>query len=114
VSAARGVCTGCDREHDIAISGLIRDHRCGFSRCPGAFRDPVSGPVRDTQARGIQRAADAPTEPTYGRSCDGGDCEAPALGWRRYREPPEWLPVCGRHMDGPPGRTRLYDREMTR
>jgi hypothetical protein len=49
-------------------------------------------------------------EETYGRSCDGGGCDAESIGWRWYRDVKEWLPVCGLHMDGPPARTRVYDQ----
>ncbi|MBK3630308.1 hypothetical protein JHN59_37045 [Streptomyces sp. MBT49] len=52
-----------------------------------------------------------PDEPAAGRSCDAGNCGQPSIGWRLYRGWREWLPACGPHMEGPAGRTRIYDLE---
>jgi len=54
-----------------------------------------------------------PAEPTYGQSCDGGNCSNPSAGWRRYPDdkPPRWLPVCERDLAVVPADHRVYDHE---
>lgn len=57
-----------------------------------------------------------PDEPSYGRSCDAGGCNAESIGWRYFPFPGEWLPVCERDMNvkGVPGRFRIYDEDVDR
>lgn len=84
--------------------------------CPGALKQPT-GPVFETdsaQPTGTVIRPAAPGEPASGRSCDGGWCDAPSVGWRLYRGRREWLPVCGLHMEGPAGPNRIYDQEEQR
>lgn len=105
-------CHGCGRPRQITISGTFRLHRWGIATCPGAGQrplKPVAPPASRAQnQQGIMRQP-APAEPADGRSCDGGNCDTPSIGWRWYRDLREWLPVCGLHMNGPPGPTRAYD-----
>lgn len=43
-----------------------------------------------------------PAEPSYGRSCDAGGCDAESIGWRFFPwpAPGQWLP--GNAPDSPP------------
>lgn len=54
-----------------------------------------------------------PDEPTFGRSCDAGGCDAESVGWRffPFPAPGQWLPVCDADMEvkGVPRRYRIYD-----
>jgi hypothetical protein len=98
----------------VTTAGLMRSHRAsrkGMADCPGAGQRPTSSPVTPTPAP-TRSGLPPPTEPTFGRSCDGGHCTRPSIGWRLYRGQPDWLPVCGSHMDGPAGRTRIYDDQI--
>lgn len=108
------VCHGCGNPHHVTTGGTFRRHRDGMTTCPGAGQSP-RGPIttrQDTpQTTTSPRHPDPPTEPADGRSCDGGHCNAPSIGWRWYRDLKEWLPVCGIHMAGPPGPTRHYDTQ---
>lgn len=54
-----------------------------------------------------------PDEPSYGRSCDAGRCNAPAVGWRWFTDVREWLPACANDIGGKgvPGRFRVYDTD---
>lgn len=56
-----------------------------------------------------------PEEPTGGRSCDAGGCNAPSIGWRYFPQPlpGEWLPVCIRDMrvKGVPRLFRVHDSQ---
>jgi hypothetical protein len=106
------ICHGCGKPHQVTVSSTFRLHRNGHATCPGSGQRPTK-PVTSPQSRartgqGLIRQP-APGEPADGRSCDGGDCDAPSIGWRWYRDLREWLPVCGLHMAGPPGPTRIHD-----
>jgi hypothetical protein len=52
-----------------------------------------------------------PPEPADGRSCDGGHCDAPSVGWRWFTDIRQWLPTCGRHITakGVPPEFKRYD-----
>ena len=51
-----------------------------------------------------------PVADTGGQSCDGGDCDAPSVGWRYYVADRQWLPVCRRHIGaGVPHQYKRYD-----
>ncbi|GAA0704666.1 hypothetical protein GCM10010193_69580 [Kitasatospora atroaurantiaca] len=81
--------------------------------CPGSGQRPT-GEVRgadSTRPAGTVIRPEPPAEPAGGRSCDGGGCNSPSVGWRLYRGWRHWLPVCGLHMDGPAGPTRIHDPE---
>lgn len=105
-------CHGCGRPHHLTAAGTFRLHRVRGATCPGAGQRP-HGPVTTRQATlqppTTPRHQPPPDEPADGRSCDGGNCNAPSIGWRWYRDLREWLPVCGIHMAGPAGPTRHYD-----
>lgn len=106
-------CPGCGEQRQVTIAGVFRRHRRGGITCPGAGQRPegsVTPPVSRRGASGLT-GPPPPDEPAAGRSCDGGYCDAPSVGWRLFRGQREWLPVCGLHMDGPAGRTRIYDPE---
>lgn len=105
----RGTCTGCGQPRQLTTAGLIRSHRIRTTVCGGSFKRPVEAALGQPQPPDSPRQLPAPDEPSYGRSCDGGGCDAESIGWRWYRDQRHWLPVCGRHMEGPPGRTRVYD-----
>jgi hypothetical protein len=111
------VCHGCERPRQVVAGGVFRLHRKGTTTCPGAGQRP-RGPVAARQeaapAPARLRHPAPPAEPADGRSCDGGGCNRPSIGWRLYRDQPDWLPVCGIHMNGPEGPTRHYDPEETR
>lgn len=109
---ARGICNSCNQGRQITTAGLIRQHNRGTSLCPGSGQPAAGFPIHERpQPAPSPKLPAPPAEETYGRSCDGGHCEAPSVGWRWYRDVKEWLPVCGRHMDGLPGRTRIYDQQ---
>lgn len=109
----RAKCPGCGEQRQVTVAGTFRRHRRGQSTCPGAGQRPTEPVTPPTSNRGPSGLVTSPPpdEPTYGRSCDGGGCSTPSIGWRWYRDLREWLPVCGLHMDGPAGRTRIYDPE---
>jgi hypothetical protein len=110
----RALCHGCGQQRGVTIAGVFRRHRDGASTCPGAGQrptKPVTPPASHRGATGLIHDHAPPTEPSYGRSCDAGHCNRPSVGWRLFRTDREWLPVCGLHMDGPAGRTRIYDPE---
>lgn len=107
------ICPGCGQERQVAVAGLMRSHRKGMATCPGAGQRPTSPPTVPLPRPATRSGPPPPTEPTWGRSCDGGHCNRPSIGWRLYRGQPDWLPVCGVHMDGPPGPTRIYDDQIT-
>lgn len=111
MTTARATCTECGQPKYTTSTGLIRSHRIRTSVCGGSFKYPVEGPPPGQQASTDASHLPLPDEPTYGRSCDGGHCDAPSIGWRWYRDQKTWLPVCGQHMDGPPGRSRIYDQQ---
>lgn len=56
----------------------------------------------------------APTEPADGRSCDGGGCNQPSVGWRWFIDVQQWLPACARDITGKgvPPEFRRYDPPM--
>jgi hypothetical protein len=114
VSSAFATCHGCGKDRQITIAGVFRLHRNGMVTCTGAGQRPVQAvtPPRSHARTPDSRRPPAPAEPADGRSCDGGNCNAPSLGWRWYRDLKEWLPVCGVHMAGPAGTTRVYDPEV--
>lgn len=110
-------CPGCGQERTVTVAGVFRRHRAsrtGMADCPGSGQRPTSPPAtlpqRPTPTRTGPRP---PDEPTFGRSCDGGHCGRPSVGWRLYRGEPDWLPVCGVHMDGRAGRIRIYDDQLS-
>lgn len=108
-------CSGCDEDRHVTTAGLIRRHRIGQGTCSGAGQEPAGPVVTPAVASGTTErlpAVPAPTEPTYGRSCDGGGCDAPSVGWRLFHAWRYWLPVCGLHMDGPPSHNRVFDRDL--
>lgn len=110
----RAPCPVCSQPRQITVSGMLRRHNQGTSLCPGSKQPPavaVTPPVNIPGPSG-PTTPQQPDEPTYGRSCDGGGCDVPSVGWRLFRTHREWLPVCGLHMDGPAGRTRIYDEEQ--
>jgi hypothetical protein len=96
----RATCPGCGQPRLVTTAGLFSRHRKGQQTCPGAGQ-PATGLT----------GTPPPDEPAAGRSCDAGHCDRPSIGWRLYRGWREWLPVCGLHMEGPAGRTRIYDPE---
>lgn len=104
-------CPGCGKQRQVTIAGVFRLHRRGQTTCPGAGQRPAGAVVPPVRKRGPDglTTPPPPDEPAAGRSCDGGHCNAPSVGWRLYRGEREWLPVCGIHMEGPAGRTRIYD-----
>lgn len=111
----RATCPGCNEQRQVTVAGTLRLHRRGGATCPGAGQrpiEPVTPPVSRRGPTGLT-GPPPPDEPAAGRSCDGGYCDAPSIGWRLYRGQREWLPVCGIHMDGPPGRTRIHDPQET-
>lgn len=112
-SMPKARCSGCGQARQVTTAGLMRRHNQGAGICPGAGQLP-DGDVPDAapKPKGTVLAIPAPTEPTFGRSCDGGRCDAPSVGWRLFRDWREWLPVCGLHMEGPANRTRVYDRDI--
>lgn len=106
------VCPGCGQVRMVTTAGLMRSHRAsrkGMATCPGAGQRPANAPAPSAQPPAKRPGPPPPDEPADGRSCDGGHCNRPSIGWRLYRGEPDWLPVCGLHMDGPAGRTRIYD-----
>lgn len=56
-----------------------------------------------------------PEEPANGRSCDGGHCDNPSIGWRWYPDIQTWLPVCNAHMrrKGVPPEFKAIDPDPT-
>lgn len=107
----RATCHGCGQPRQVTVAGVFRRHRRGQITCPGAGQRPreaVTPPVSHRGPSGLT-GPPPPDEPAAGRSCDGGHCDAPSVGWRLFRGQREWLPVCGLHMEGPEGRTRIYD-----
>ncbi|MEZ0090032.1 hypothetical protein [Streptacidiphilus sp. EB129] len=111
-SMPKARCPGCGLQRQITTAGLIRRHNRRTALCPGAGQPPAGPVTAVATSSASQLAIPAPTEPTWGRSCDGGKCNAPSVGWRLYRGWREWLPVCGLHMAGTPGRTRVFDRDL--
>jgi len=107
----RATCPGCQQPRHVTMAGTFRLHRKDGIRCPGAGQRPAVPVTPLTPKRGPSglTGPPPPDEPAAGRSCDGGYCDAPSVGWRLFRGEREWLPVCGIHMDGPPGRTRIHD-----
>jgi hypothetical protein len=109
----RATCHGCGEQRQVTVAGVFRRHRHGQLTCPGAGerpRETVTPPASQRGPTGLT-GPPPPNEPADGRSCDAGGCNRPSIGWRLFRDQPEWLPVCGLHMDGPDGRTRLHDPE---
>ena len=109
-------CPGCGQERTLTTGGTFRRHRKdrrSMADCPGAGQRPAGAPAPAAQPRPTpgRPGPPPPAEPADGRSCDGGHCNRPSIGWRLYRGEPDWLPVCGLHMDGPAGPTRIYDPE---
>lgn len=112
----KALCSGCGQLRHVTLAGLIRRHRDGQRGCAGAGQEPagdVVAPVVAPASTDAPPVVPAPTEPTWGRSCDGGGCDAPSVGWRLFHGWRFWLPVCGLHMDGPAGRNRVFDRDLT-
>lgn len=109
---ARATCPGCGKPRHVTTAGVFCRHRHGGVTCPGAGQRPTGTitPTTRTRASGLT-GPPPPDEPAAGRSCDAGHCNRPSIGWRLYRGWREWLPVCGLHMEGPAGRTRIYDPE---
>lgn len=112
----KGVCPGCQQPRQILTSGFVRLHKKPNSttKCPGSGQAPLDGgrPAAPVPPPGTRLSIPAPTEPTWGRSCDAGDCNAPSVGWRLFRGQREWLPVCGICMGTAPQRARVYDRDL--
>lgn len=109
-------CSGCGQARHVTTAGLIRRHRDGQRDCPGAGQEPAGDVVTPTAAPAptdALPAVPAPTEPTWGQACDAGACDAPSVGWRLFHNWRYWLPVCGLHMDGPAGRNRVFDRDLS-
>jgi hypothetical protein len=107
----RAACPGCGQPRQVTIAGVFRLHRKGGVTCPGAGerpRESVTPPSPNRGPSGLT-GPPRPDDPADGRSCDAGYCDRPSIGWRLFRTHREWLPVCGLHMDGPAGRTRIYD-----
>lgn len=106
----RATCPGCDQPRRVTVAGTFGRHRKGQLTCPGAGR-PADGTTPPPSHRGASglTGPPPPDEPADGRSCDAGHCNRPSIGWRLFRGQREWLPVCGLHMEGPAGRTRIYD-----
>jgi len=107
----RAVCPGCSQPRRVTVAGVFGRHRRGQATCSGAGQRPpgnITPPASHRGATGLT-GPPPPDDPAAGRSCDGGYCDHPSIGWRLYRGQREWLPVCGLHMDGPAGRTRIYD-----
>lgn len=99
----------------VTAAGVFRRHRRdrrGMADCPGAGTRPVTAVTAPVERPPCPDVLPPPAEPADGRSCDGGHCNRPSIGWRLYRGQPDWLPVCGVHMDGPAGRTRIYDDQI--
>lgn len=111
-TAVKATCPGCGQPRQVTIAGVFRRHRRGQATCPGAGQR-AAGVTPPTPQRGPSglTGPPPPDEPAAGRSCDAGYCDRPSIGWRLFRGQREWLPVCGLHMDGPPGRTRIHDPE---
>ncbi|NUQ95676.1 MAG: hypothetical protein HOY79_03650 [Streptomyces sp.] len=108
------VCHGCGKPHQVVTGDVFRRHRLGMATCPGAGqhpREPVTTRKDPARPAANTRHPAPPDEPADRRSCDGGGCNAPSVGWRWYRDLHEWLPVCGIHMAGPPGPARHYDTQ---
>lgn len=112
----KGVCPSCEQLRQILTSGFVRLHNKPNStmKCPGSGQAPLAAgkAAAPVPPPGTRLSPAAPTEPTYGRSCDGGGCNAPSVGWRLYRGLREWLPVCGTCMGTAPGRACVYDRDL--
>ena len=111
----RAACPDCGEQRQVTIAGTFRRHRRAGVTCPGAGQrptEPVDLPAPNRGPSGLT-GPPPPDEPAAGRSCDGGHCDRPSTGWRLFRGQREWLPVCGIHMDGPPGRTRIHDPQET-
>ena len=112
----KGVCPSCEQLRQILTSGFVRLHNKPNStmKCPGSGQAPLAAgkAAAPVPPPGTRLSPAAPTEPTYGRSCDGGGCNAPSVGWRLYRGLREWLPVCGTCMGTAPERARVYDRDL--
>ncbi|MEH0657705.1 hypothetical protein QA860_08160 [Streptomyces stelliscabiei] len=106
----RATCPGCGKDLQVTLAGTFRLHRREGATCPGAGQR-AAGVTPRASHRGPTglTGPPPPDEPAAGRSCDGGHCDRPSIGWRLFRDQPEWLPVCGIHMDGPTGRTRIHD-----
>lgn len=107
----RATCPGCGEQRQVTLAGTFRLHRRAGATCPGAGQRPTEPVTLPASRRGPSglTGPPPPDEPAAGRSCDGGYCDRPSAGWRLFRGQREWLPVCGIHMDGPPGRTRIHD-----
>jgi hypothetical protein len=113
-TVVRATCPGCGQPRRVTVAGTFGRHRRGQLTCPGAGQ-PAKGIAPPEPRRGASglTGPPPPDEPADGRSCDAGGCWRPSIGWRLFRGQREWLPVCGLHMDGPTGRTRIYDPEDT-
>lgn len=113
--AVRAKCPDCGQSRIVTVAGIFGRHRKGGTTCPGAGQ-PAIGITPPASRRGSTglTGPPPPDEPAAGRSCDAGHCNRPSIGWRLYRGWREWLPVCGLHMGGPAGRTRIYDPEEQR
>ena len=111
-SAVKATCPGCGQPRRVTVAGVFGRHRRGQLTCPGAGQ-PAHGVTPLPSQRGATGIVGTPPpdEPADGRSCDAGHCDRPSIGWRLFRDQREWLAVCGLHMDGPAGRTRIYDPE---
>lgn len=108
----RAVCHGCQQERLVTGAGVFGRHRRGQTTCPGAGERPHgTKTVTPRRAPTGLTGPPPPDEPAAGRSCDAGGCDRRSIGWRLFRGWREWLPVCGLHMEGPAGRTRIYDPE---
>lgn len=110
----RATCPACGQPRQVTIAGVFRLHRQGQATCPGAGQRAPASVTPPTSNRGASglTGPPPPDESAAGRSCDGGYCDRPSIGWRLFRGQREWLPVCGLHMDGPAGRTRIHDPEQ--
>jgi hypothetical protein len=108
----RATCPNCGKPQHVTIAGTFRRHRKNGTTCPGAGQRAVgvTPPAPHRGPSGLT-GPPPPDEPAAGRSCDAGHCDRPSVGWRLFRGQREWLPVCGLHMDGPTGRTRIHDPE---
>lgn len=102
-----GDCRACGRRRQVTVEGVIRQHNRGLALCPGSKQLPATQVPPPAHTPNPRPAP--PAEPTYGQSCDGGNCERPSVGWRLYRDRSDWLPVCGQHMAGAPAHCRVYD-----
>jgi len=108
----KATCPGCKRPRQVTVAGTFRRHRKGAIDCPGAGQQAtgITPPASRRGPSGLTSPT-PPEEPAAGRSCDAGYCDRPSIGWRLFRGEREWLPVCGLHMDGPNGWTRIHDPE---